>query len=61
MKGEPRQEGTGRGGRWEEMEDEEEGTKVRGGGGAWPGLCYCGAEIQWTRVKSPALAMVSLS
>lgn len=27
----------------------------------WPGLCCCGTEIQWTRVKSPALAMVSLS
>ena len=36
VKGEHRQEGKGRGGRWEEMEEEEEGTKVRGGGGAWP-------------------------
>ena len=36
VKGEHRQEGKGRGGRWEETEEEEEGAKVCGGGG--PGL-----------------------
>lgn len=33
VKGEHRQEGKGRGGRWEETEEEEDGAKVRGGPG----------------------------
>ena len=27
----------------------------------WAGLCFCGAVIGWTRVRSPVLGMVSLS
>ena len=33
MKGKHRQEGKGRGGRWEEMEEGGEGAQVCGGGG----------------------------